>query len=257
MRRVARFLADQPSDTSSDPYFDDDTVEETILTVESETFIPSENEILVSSILELVPAGVGSAATEERRAEINEALLRLEALNPTPQPAMDPRLNGVWQLVYAGNYASEGAILSPTRQIALFLYSGGYSPALFALELAEKLPKFLFDFNVDGSGLEISISRNQPRVEGKVSVRLLGGESQTVSVKCRLEPVSSLRLRECYESATVLGKEVELPSLLQYSREIYVTYVDDDILVIRDGSGIPELLLRKEKSFTRNWGTDP
>ena len=133
---------------------------------------------------------------------------------------------------------------------------GGYSPAMFALELAQKLPKFLFDFDEE-SGLEISISRNQPRVEGSVRLKVLGGEPQTVSVKCRLETLSDIRIREVYESATVLSNEVEIPAMLQYTRDMYVTYVDEDILVIRDGSGVPELLVRKEKTFTRNWGTDP
>jgi hypothetical protein len=50
---------------------------------------------------------------------------------------------------------------------------------------------------------------------------------------------------------------VEFPELLQYSRALYVTYVDEDILIIRDDSGVPELLVRKEKNFSRNWGTDP
>ena len=127
---------------------------------------------------------------------------------------------------------------------------------MFALELAQKLPKFLFDVDED-SGLEITISRNQPRVEGSVRLKVLGGEPQTVSVKCRMETLSDIRIREVYESATVLSNEVEIPSMLQYTRDMYVTYVDDDILVVRDGSGIPELLVRKEKTFTRNWGTDP
>jgi hypothetical protein len=36
-----------------------------------------------------------------------------------------------------------------------------------------------------------------------------------------------------------------------------VTYVDEDILIIRDASGVPELLVRKEKDFSKQWGTEP
>eukprot|EP00529_Nitzschia_sp_RCC80_P029750 CAMPEP_0113444704 /NCGR_PEP_ID=MMETSP0014_2-20120614/2805_1 /TAXON_ID=2857 /ORGANISM="Nitzschia sp." /LENGTH=308 /DNA_ID=CAMNT_0000335727 /DNA_START=149 /DNA_END=1075 /DNA_ORIENTATION=- /assembly_acc=CAM_ASM_000159 len=253
-------LSDQPSDTSSDPYYEqmgDETDDDVVVTVDSEDFVPSDNDVLVTSILDLIPVSLASSTmSDEKRAEINEAILKLEALNPTPQPAYSPLLNGIWELKYAGNYATQGAVMSPTRQIALFVYSGGYSPAMFALELAQKLPKFLFDFDED-SGLEITISRNQPRVEGSVRLKVLGGEPQTVSVKCRMETLSDIRIREVYESATVLSNEVEIPSMLQYTRDMYVTYVDEDILVIRDGSGVPELLVRKEKTFTRNWGTDP
>mmetsp|Transcript_22182 Transcript_22182/g.61759 ORF Transcript_22182/g.61759 Transcript_22182/m.61759 type:complete len:312 (-) Transcript_22182:76-1011(-) len=237
---------DSPSDTS---YDDDDVV-----TVESEEFTPSESEVLVTSVMDLIPSTVGLAPSEEKRAEINEILLNLEALNPTPQPATSALLNGVWELSYAGLYSSNGALPSPTRQVALFLYSGGYSPGIFALQLAKQLPSNLVD--VVGS-LDITISREAPRVEAKATVKtLLGGES-TVKVKSNLEVVSDIRLRETYESATVLDKVVDLPKFMQYSREIYITYLDEDLLVIRDGSGIPELLIRKEKSFTRNWGIEP
>jgi hypothetical protein len=41
---------------------------------------------------------------------------------------------------------------------------------------------------------------------------------------------------------------VELPEFLQYSRDLFVTYVDEDLLVVRDGSGIPELLVRPYKT---------
>lgn len=242
---------DSPSDTSSDPFYDDDE----IVTVESEEFTPSESEVLVSSVLDLIPTSVGLAPSEEKRAEINEVLLKLEALNPTSQPAMSPLLNGIWVLNYAGLYSSEGSLTSPTRQLALFLYSGGYSPGLFALQLAKQIPSNLLE--IVGS-LDITISREAPRVEGQVTVKtLLGGES-SVKVKSNLEVVSDIRLRETYESATVLGGQVvDLPGFMQYTRDVYVTYLDEDLLVIRDGSGVPELLIRKEKSFTRNWGMEP
>lgn len=244
-------MDDAPSDTSSDPFYDED---DEVVTVESEDFTPTESDVLVTNVMDLIPTSVGLAPSEETRAEINEVLLKLEALNPTTEPAQSPLLNGIWELRYAGGYTSTGSLLSPTRQLALFLYSGGYSPGLFALQLAKQLPSNLVD--IVGS-LDITISRAAPRVESSVKVKtLLGGES-SVKVKSNLEVLSEIRLRETYESATVLEKVVDLPKFLQYTRDIYVTYVDEDLLVIRDGSGVPELLIRKEKSFTRNWGTEP
>jgi hypothetical protein len=142
--------------------------------------------------------------------------------------------------------------LSTCRQLALFLYSGGYSPGLFALSLAQKLPTGI----VDVGDLEISICREQPRVMAKINVKSFLGESSVV-VKAQMEVESDIRLRETYESASVMDREIELPELLRYSREIYVTYLDEDMLVVRDSSGIPEILVRKEKTFTRDWGTEP
>jgi hypothetical protein len=219
--------------------------------VESEEYPPTTEEAFVSTVIDLLPSTLGEVDSDTRSA-INEALYSLEALNPTVNPTMSPLLNGVWELRYVGGYTSDWALPSPTRQLALFLYSGGYSPGVFALGLAQKLPSAL----VDVGDLEISISREQPRIEASISVSLLGSESD-VKVTARLETLSGVRLRETYEAATVLGRDVEIPKQLQYQRELYVTFVDDELLVVRDGSGVPEVLVRKSKTFQKNWGTEP
>jgi len=223
-----------PSDTSS----------ETIINVAAESVEPSPSEKVVASILDELPSdgslAIFSTLTKETRSKINEALLKLETLNPTPQPTQSVLLNGVWKLRYAGGYSDEWTLPSPTRDIALFLYAGGYSPGLFALTLASKLPKNL----VETGDLTIAISRSNPRVEAKIDVKLFGGATNEVIVKTNLDVLSDVRLTETCESASILGQKIELPQALQYSRELYVTYLDEDILVVRDASGTPEILVR-------------
>jgi PAP_fibrillin len=226
------------------------------VTVDSSDYEPTAGEALVSNILDLLPGNFADVTSEQRSA-INDALYKLEALNPTQSPAVSPLLNGVWELRYVGGYTSDWALPSPTRQLALFLYSGGYSPGVFAYTLAQQLPKQLVD--TSEKSLEITISRAQPRVEASVALKLLGGAvSGNVSVKARLEVETDIRLRETYESTTILGQSpLNIPTQLQYARDLYVTYLDDDLLIVRDGSGVPEVLVRKEKQFQRNWGTEP
>jgi hypothetical protein len=72
----------------------------------------------------------------------------------------------------------------------------------------------------------------------------LGGASNEVLVKTNLDIVSDVRMTETYESASVLGQKIDLPQALQYSREFYITYLDEDVLVVRDASGTPEILVR-------------
>lgn len=235
-----------PSDSSEDTHF---VVEEVVAVPEdADVAIDVENkpatasESVVSSIMDFLPSSLASSGeiTAEDRAAINEAVLKLEALNPTEDPVYGNLINGVWTLRYAGGY-TESKIPSPTRDLALFLYSGGYSPGLFALTLAQKLPSQL----VELGDLEISISRSQPRIEAKIDVTLFGGSEETIEVKARLDVDSGLRFTETYESASVLGQTVDIPEALRYSRDLYVSYVDEDILVVRDGAGIPEILVRK------------
>jgi len=209
---VRRRMSDEPSDTSGDYYEYQDVV-----TVESEEYEPSQGEALVSNVMDLMPSELGSGISSETRAAINEALLKLESLNPTKSPTVSPLLNGVWSLRYASGYASEGALPSPTRDIALFLYSGGYSPGIFALSLAQKIPAAF----VDVGDLEITISRSQPRIEASVDVKAFGMPESSVKVTARLEVESDVRMRETYESAVVMGQTVNIPEALQYSRDLY------------------------------------
>jgi len=222
---------DQPSDSSV----------ETAVDIESEPFEPTENEAMVTSIIDQMPQSVLGEMSDETRSTINESILKLEAMNPTDAPASSDLVNGVWSLKYSGGYSSEWALPSPTRQLALFLYSGGYSPGLFALSLAETLPENLIEIG----DLEICISREQPRIEASVPVKFLAGPDNDVVVKAQLEAVSGVRLKETYEVVSILDRTIDVPEQLRYSRDLYITYLDDDLLVVRDGSGVPEILVRK------------
>lgn len=224
---------DQPSDSSS----------ETTVDVETAEYTPTESETIVMSILDDLPTTLSGDIDDDIRTRINEELIKLEALNPTESPAMSNLLNGIWTLRYSGGYASDWALPSPTRQIALFLYSGGYSPGLFLLTLAKQLPETV----VDIGELEISISRDQPRIEAKVDTKLFGNDSSNeIVLNAMMDILSDVRIKETYDKfAKVLDREVAIPEPLQYSRELYITYLDDDMLVVRDASGIPEILVRK------------
>jgi len=103
----------------------------------------------------------------------------------------------------------------------------------------------------------ITISRSpQPRIEARVAVSVFG-QSSDVVVRADLDVESGVRFLETYRDVTVAGQKVDVPEALRYSREMFVTYVDEDILVVRDGSGVPEVLVRKEMDFMKNWGFEP
>lgn len=102
-----------------------------------------------------------------------------------------------------------------------------------------------------------AIARDQPRIQAKIIVKFLGRADSEIVVNAHLTVDSDVRLTETYESASVLGQSVDIPGQIQYSRDLYVTYVDEDVLIVRDASGVPEVLVRKEKVFKQNWGTEP
>lgn len=261
---IHTFMSDADVDDVSSP---SDTSSERVINVASEPIENSPSQEVITSILDELTYGrpaVFSALSKDTRSKINEALLKLESMNPTSQPTQSPLLNGVWKLRYAGGYSDEWTLPSPTRDIALFLYAGGYSPGLFALTLASKLPKSLVDTgdllickfsnnlficasprkNIVDSRHILAISRANPRVEAKIDAKLLGGASNEVLVKTNLDIISDIRMTETYESISVLGQKIDVPQALKYSRELYITYLDEDVLVVRDASGTPEILVR-------------
>ena len=126
---------------------------------------------------------------------VNECLTRLEASNPTPRPARDALLNGVWQLEYAGTPAA-GLIDSPTREIALALYSSGYSAGPL-LQLINKLPAPIAS-SVTLKPPVVTIAsdaKGQPRVSATASADVFGSEL-SVTATSNLLPASDVRLRE-------------------------------------------------------------
>ena len=136
-----------PSDSSEDTHFTVEKIaEDAAATIDVDNKPSTASESVVSSIMDYLPTSLASSGeiSASDRASINEAILKLEALNPTKDPVYSPLINGVWTLRYAGGY-SEPKIPSPTRDLALFLYSGGYSPGLFALGMAQKLPAQLVE----------------------------------------------------------------------------------------------------------------
>ena len=103
---LSRRWMSEPSDTSFDSA-------DSSIVVESETYQPTETESLVTSVMDALPS-FGQVSKETRTA-INEILLKLEAMNPTPKPTMSPLLNGVWEMRYAAGYTEDWAVPSPTR----------------------------------------------------------------------------------------------------------------------------------------------
>ena len=66
---------------------------------------------------------------EGMRALASECILELErsATGNTADPASSPLLNGVWELAIPG-ILGKGLVDSPTRELALLLYTADYAP---------------------------------------------------------------------------------------------------------------------------------
>jgi len=80
--------------------FPSDSSVEALLYDTGRSYTRSESEILVNSIRNELPDSLvsGAGLSKDACAKINEALLNLEAMNPTKNPTSGPLINGLWSL---------------------------------------------------------------------------------------------------------------------------------------------------------------
>jgi len=207
-------LVDEPPLAFADlPPLEDETVD--------------EGNIAKEALKAEVSDGLSGSSCPDR-AVVGEILLALEAQNPTRSPATSSLLNGKWKFVYASG-ASPGL-----KALQLLLQS---------TKIAPKSPSGADIIDVQDSYL--TITPEQPRATSSVSIRLLSFEN-TVKLACRLEAESAVRLTETYDAAESEYMSLRLPfqSPIEYKRSLLISYLDDELLVVRDSLGRPDVLMR-------------
>ena len=174
----------------------------------------------------------GMVGAKPDKAVVGEILLALEAQNPTRSPATSALLNGKWK----------------------FLYASGASPGLKGLMLllrgSKSAPKSPSGADlIDVQDTYLTIGTEQPRATAEVKVRVLSFEN-TIKLASRLEAESAVRLVETYDAAESEYLNLRLPfqSPVQYKRSVLISYLDEEMLVVRDAQGRPDVLMRVEES---------
>merc|ERR1719343_895116 len=112
-------------------------------------------------------------------------------MNACEEPVYSELLDGTWLVKYSGSYAP-GLLSSPTRELALFLYSGGFS-------LGNALSSFSngpwgqsLGVKADSKTVRITEGRT---VEASVDLEF-AGQRQTLSYQGELLPLSAMRMSE-------------------------------------------------------------
>jgi len=191
-------------------------------------------------VMEYVKDGIASESVGAWRNDINEMLYRLEPLNPTEEPAYSKLLQGEWEFKFAGSMG-QGILASPTREIALLLYAGGYTPGRFGLDVASRLPNNV----IDVKSVTLSVTDRAPTGKITAKLGLPGNREVELGLTTNLEPESDFTMSETYQGLSAVGRSFELPSQLQSKRRFYIRYLDDDLMVVRDDTGVADVLVKK------------
>lgn len=187
-----------------------------------------------------VLAALGAGSDAAVRAALATTLPALEASNPIASPTSSDVLEGKWAVKYTGAVAP-GPVDSPTREIALLMYAAGFGPGAAALSLAKRLPDEL----VQVQTVSLEISRLESRA--KMAVSLLQG-SQLAEVELLSELVADgpAKLVETGMEVRINDNPaITVPPQVRYKRDLVVTYVDGGLLVVRDATGSPDILIRE------------
>ncbi|XP_010508612.1 PREDICTED: probable plastid-lipid-associated protein 13, chloroplastic [Camelina sativa] len=212
-----------------------------------------------SLLLALKDAGgfealVTGKTTNMQRIDVNERITSLERLNPTPRPTTSPCFEGRWK----------------------FEWFGSGSPGLLAARVIfERFPSTLANL----SKMEILIK--DANAKATANIKLLNSIESKIILSSKLTVEGPLRLREEYiegmvESPTVIEEAVpeqlkgalvqaattlqQLPALIKdtlasglriplsgsFERFFMISYLDEEILIVRDTAGVPEVLTRME-----------
>ncbi|CAH8358399.1 unnamed protein product [Eruca vesicaria subsp. sativa] len=212
-----------------------------------------------SLLLALKDAGgfealVTGKTTSMQRIDVNERITSLERLNPSPRPTTSPCLEGRWN----------------------FEWFGSGSPGLLAARVIfERFPSTLANL----SRMEILIK--DANAKATANIKLLNSIESKIILSSKLTVEGPLRLREEYvegmfESPTVIEEAVpeqlkgalgqatttlqQLPDLIKdtlssglriplsgsFERFFMISYLDEEVLIVRDTSGVPEVLTRLE-----------
>lgn len=173
------------------------------------------------------------------RAVITDLLLALEAENPTAAPTKSDLLKGSWKFAYNGGIAP-GPVPSPTRPIALAMYAGGFSPGAFGLAIASMLPEDL----IKTSDFKLCIEGEGPYTStASIYIEALG-RKVPVMIETEIVAESDRRIKETYKSVKVSGNATEVPASLQYERVMFISYLDEDLMISRDETGAADVLFR-------------
>ncbi|CAJ1967439.1 unnamed protein product [Sphenostylis stenocarpa] len=195
---------------------------------------------------------VSGKTTEWQKIDVNERITGLERLNPTPRPTTSPFLEGRWN----------------------FEWFGSGSPGLFAARfIFENFPSSLANL----SKMDVVIKDGNAKITANMT--LLNSIDSKFILSTKLSVEGPLRMKEEYVeggfvSPTIIEERVpeqlkgalgqaanafqQLPAPIRdpvasglkvplsgsFQRLFMISYLDEEILIIRNTAGIPEVLTR-------------
>ncbi|EEE61860.1 hypothetical protein OsJ_16535 [Oryza sativa Japonica Group] len=189
---------------------------------------------------------VSGKTTGMQKIDVNERIVGLERLNPTPRPTTSPFLEGRWNFEWFGD-SSPGALAarllferSPTT-VAHFtgldvLIKDGYSQNSFQRKVQSK---FLLTTQLSVEG---PIRMKEEYVEGLIEIPRIREETLPDQLKGFFGQTAGALQQLPAPIRDAVSEGIKLPLNGMFQRLFMISYLDEEILIIRDASGAPDVL---------------
>jgi len=158
-----------------------------------------------------------------------DIMKQLEPLRPWDCPAHHFDLNARWSFVFTGVPTIEMKLITLLSRISV-----GFPP-------------------IDFRDVFLEVSGQQTQVKAIVAVHILGVPIE-FNVFTKLEPNTDdphgTHLIEAFQCIKLAGIEIPTPETWKRSRDLEITYLDQDMMIARTAGGEPHFLLRHSPCST-------
>lgn len=211
-----------------------------------------------SLLLALKDAGgfdalVSGRTNDMQRIDVTERITSLERLNPTPRPTTSPYLEGKWNLEWFGatspGLAAAGFIFEriPMTMAKLsrpdIRIKDGYTKLTASMRLLNSVQvRFVLTSKLSVEG---QLRMKEELSEGLIESPVIIEESVPEQLKSLLGQVINTVQQLPAPISDAVSNGFKLPlSGTNFERVFMISYLDDEILIIRDTIGKPEVLTR-------------
>lgn len=197
---------------------------------------------------------VGGKTTEMHRIDVNERIVGLERLNPTPRPTTSPFLEGRWNFewfgsgspgLFAASFLFERFPVTLANLVSLdMLLKDGYANITAKMKFLSSIEgKFRLSTKLT---IEGPLRMKEEYVEGVFERMTVSEQAIPNELKGVMgQATSSLQqLPAPIKDAFSDGLKIPLGGTFQ--RLFMISYLDEEILIIRDSAGAPDVLTKLE-----------
>ncbi|KAL0339568.1 UNVERIFIED_CONTAM: putative plastid-lipid-associated protein 13, chloroplastic [Sesamum radiatum] len=200
---------------------------------------------------------VTGRTTDIQRIDLNESIVSLERLNPTPRPTMSPYLEGRWNFEWFGSG-------SPGLFAATFLFErfpqavanlskldvvikDGYANISASVKLLNSIESgFIISTRLTVEG---PLRMKGEYIEGILEYPKFNEESIPQQLRGALDQAASTMQQLPVPITDAVAGGLKVPLGGTFERLFMISYLDEEILIIRDTAGAPEVL-RSSRSRT-------